>query len=294
MQLVLLVGVLITAVKFLAFALTNSNAIFSDALESIVNLFTGVFALYSLWLASRPRDDNHPYGHGKIEFVAAGLEGVLISIAGVSLATRAILGFFQPVELQALGTGLWLTAASGAANLLLALVLMRVGRRRRSLTLKAEGHHLLSDFWSSLGLVLGLALIYYTEIYWLDNAMALLFGLLILRTGYPLLRKAFGGLMDETDAKLLAHIRTALAAPEAPACAVHLHDLRIQRFGDQLHIDGTLPLPADMALDMATAKTAAIERYLSAQLHEDVECAITFESYDPTPPDCPQPEVGLV
>ena len=201
--LILGIGLLLLGGKLLAWWLTGSNGVLTDALESIINVLAGAFALYSLNYASRPHDSNHPYGHGKIEFLSSGLEGLLILTAGGLMIGKAIHDLFQPGELAYLGWGVLLTASTGAVNGLLGWLAQRQGQRLNSQVLKAEGQHLLSDAWSSLGLIVGLGLIWLTDLMWLDQVVAIGFGLLIAYTGLGIMRRAVAGVMDEADEEVI-------------------------------------------------------------------------------------------
>ncbi len=241
-QLALWLGLGILIVKWIAWAMTNSNAILTDAMESIINVAASTFALYSLSLAAKPRDDNHPYGHGKIEFIAAGLEGGLILIAGLLIFSKAIYNFFQPQTLVALDVGIGVTAITGLLNYWLGQRLLHTGRRYHSLTLMADGRHLLSDAYSSLGLVLGLFLVYLTDLIWLDNVLALIFGVVILVTGYRLVRTSTAGIMDEADPGLIDTLIEDINQ-ERSENWIDIHNFRVIKYGATLHIDCHLTLP---------------------------------------------------
>ena len=178
---VLVAGVLLMAVKFVAWRITHSNTVLSDAMESIVNVAAGSFALYSLILAAKPRDREHPYGHGKVEFISAAIEGTLVAVAGTIIIYRATVALFQGVEIHHLGPGTALIAFTGVANLALGLLLRNKGKRTHSLTMEAGGTHLLSDAWSSAALVLGLLVIQATGLNWLDSLFAVGFAAFIIR-----------------------------------------------------------------------------------------------------------------
>lgn len=279
----LAVGVLLGGTKFVAFVLTGSNAILTDALESLVNLAAGGFALYSVVLSARPRDENHPYGHGKIEYFAAGFEGGLITLAGLSMGINAVYGFFYPSTLAQLDLGIALSAATGAGNFLLGAWLIRAGRARRSLVLEADGKHLRADSLSSAGLVAGLGLVLWQpHLQWVDNFLALLLSGVIIREGLPLVRRAVAGLMDEQDAALLQRVADVLRDQRRPAW-VDVHNLRIQQFGNRLHIDCHLTLPWYYNLQQTRAEQAALRAVLQAELQAVLELSIQA---DPCLPEC--------
>nr|MBP9875104.1 cation transporter [Haliscomenobacter sp.] len=238
----LILGVGLMAVKFLAWYRTGSNAILSDALESIINIVAGAFGLYSLLISFKPKDQNHPYGHGKVEFLSAGFEGALISIAGVLILGKAVYNLFYPQELEELKLGIYLTAFTGAANYLMGWVLEWKGMRNNSLILKSSGKHLQADAWSSLGILLGLALVFSTGINQLDNLLALFFGLLIIYSGFGLVRQSIAGIMDEADYRLIRSIVNHLQQNRSENW-VDIHNLRVIKYGPNPHIDCHLTLP---------------------------------------------------
>lgn len=284
MGFVLMVTIILGFVKFLAYYLTGSNAILTDALESIINVIAGAFALYSLYYASHPQDRNHPYGHGKMEFISAGFEGGLIFIAGLSMVGKGVYSFYYPPELQALATGTILTGMSGAINGGLGYYLIRVGRKQTSPTMMADGQHLLTDTYSSIALVLGLVLIQVTGILWLDQLLTVLFGMFILYTGYRLLRGSVAGLLDEADYQTLSQIIEILNTYRRDKW-IDIHNLRVQKYGSFLHIDCHLTLPWYDNLEAVHAEVTALEQLVSNQLSNRVEL---FVHSDPCQPSaCP-------
>lgn len=195
------------AMKGLAFWITGSVGLLSDALESSVNLVAAVVALVALTVAARPPDEEHAYGHAKAEYFSAGVEGAMIFVAALAIAVTAVDRLIHPVELERVGLGLAVTVVAALVNLGVALILLRVGHRERSITLEADGRHLLTDVWTSGGVVVGVALVAVTGWLRLDPVVALLVAANILVTGWRLLRRSAGGLMDEA---LPAEERTAL------------------------------------------------------------------------------------
>jgi len=236
------VGVVLLLVKFTAYFMTNSNAILSDALESIVNVGAGVFGLYALVLSQRPSDREHPYGHGKIEFLSAGFEGGLIFLAGIGIFIKGGYNLIFPNELQNLGVGAILAGVAGLINFTLGYVLESKGKKNHSIVLVAGGKHLKSDAYSSAGLILGVLLTLWTGHVWLDNLMAMLFGAIIIYTGYKVLRSAFAGIMDEQDYPLINGLVSKLNEQRMEDW-IDLHNLRIIKYGSKLHIDCHLTIP---------------------------------------------------
>ncbi|WP_276495829.1 cation diffusion facilitator family transporter [Pontibacter litorisediminis] len=270
---VVLVGVVLLAAKFLAFILTNSNAILTDALESIINVVAGAFSLYSLIISARPRDENHPYGHGKIEFVAATLEGALILVAGGAIIVKSILNLIKPIPLQQLDVGILLIAASGLVNYAVGYVTERKGRQNNSLVLAAGGKHLKTDAYSTVGILIGLLLIYLTGMIWLDSVVAIIFGLMIGYTGYRILRSSIAGIMDEADYELLQRIVQVLNQNRRENW-IDIHNLRVIKYGSTLHIDCHLTLPWYLNVQEAHDEVEAVARVVRDKIDPSIEMFI--------------------
>lgn len=239
---VTLVGVVLLILKFAAYYVTHSVAILTDALESIVNVVAGGISLYSLYVAAKPRDKDHPYGHGKAEFLSAGVEGTLIGVAGVWIIIEAIQKLLHPAPIHKLDIGLVLIAISGVVNYLVGAIAEKTGHKNNSLAIVATGKHLKSDAYSTAGLVAGLLLLMFTQWQWVDSAVALLFGLLIIFTGIGIVRKSVAGIMDEADTDLLQQMVTLLNKERQPNW-IDLHNLRIIKYGNQMHVDCHLTIP---------------------------------------------------
>jgi cation diffusion facilitator family transporter len=222
--------------------MTNSNAILTDALESIVNIVAGGFGLYSLFLATKPNDEDHPYGHGKIEFISASIEGSLIFVTGLSMIAKAVYNFFVPITVSSLDIGIVLIAISGVINYFMGWMAQRKGEKNSSMTLIASGEHLKSDAYSSVGLLLGLSLIFFTKILWLDNVVAILMGIVIIYSGYKILKRSLAGIMDEADFILLDKVVYHLNNKRRKNW-VDIHNLRIIKFGEKIHIDCHTTIP---------------------------------------------------
>lgn len=271
----LAVAVLLLAVKFLAYLRTGSMAVLSDALESIVNVVAASFAIGSLVFAGQPADRNHPYGHGKIEFFAAAFEGGLIVFAALVILYEAMQGLWHGVELRQLDLGLALVAFAGAGNALLGVFLIRTGRRHRSLTLVADGEHVLADFWTSVGVVVGLLLVRVTGWSWLDPLVAIVTALWLLATGARLVRHAAAGLLDEEDSELLARLVDTLA-PKVGSGVIRVHYLRAIRAGRFHHVSAHLVVPEFWSVERAHETSES----LAAQVLREVgvEGEITFHT----------------
>ncbi|MGH7334124.1 MAG: cation diffusion facilitator family transporter [Candidatus Rokuibacteriota bacterium] len=242
-------GVLLAA-KYGAYRLTGSTAILSDALESIVNVVAAVFALGGLVFAGRPADRNHPYGHGKIEFFSAAFEGGLIAFAAVLIIYEVAQSLIRGIEVRQLEAGLGIVLAAGLVNLLLGVYLVRTGRRHSSLTLVADGQHVLADFWTSIGIVAGLILVRVTGLLWIDPVVAALVALNLMWTGGRLVRHAAGGLLDEEDTALLGRVLGVLQGHVGQG-VIRIHHLRAIRAGRFHHVDAHLVVPEFWTVERA-------------------------------------------
>ncbi len=238
----LFVGTLMLIAKIGAYFLTSSAAILSDALESVVHIFATSIAFYSIIVSSRPPDRDHPYGHGKVEFFSAGLEGMLIIIAAIVIMFEAVRGMIVGRELQNLDWGMYIIAGASVVNLVLGLYLVRMGKKTDSLTLVADGKHVLTDFYTSGGVILGLLIVYFTGWELLDPMVAIAVALNILYSGGKLIRQSVGGLMNESDTQLLADMVKRLNENKHESW-IDIHQLRSWRSGDKHYIYFHLTMP---------------------------------------------------
>ncbi len=261
---------LLLVVKMLAYFLTESVAILTDALESIVNVVAGFMGLYSLYLSAKPRDADHPYGHGKVEFLSATLEGSMIFIAGLLIIYEAVQHLLAPSPIRELDTGMLLIGATAVVNLLMGLWCIKTGQKNNSLALEASGKHLLSDTYSTLGILLGLLLILMTDILWLDSAIAIAFSLIILRTGYKIIRSSLAGIMDERDLALLARLVTMLNANRKENW-IDLHNMRIIKYGSTLHLDCHLTVPWYLNVHEAHREIDALASLVRKEFGDSLE-----------------------
>jgi cation diffusion facilitator family transporter len=246
----LTVALLMLAAKYQAYRMTRSTAVLSDALESIVNVVAAVFALGGLVFAGRPADRNHPYGHGKIEFFSAAFEGGLITFASVVIVYEAVRILVAGAEVRQISWGVLIVLVTGLINLGLGWYLVRTGRRYNSLTLVADGKHVVSDFWTSAGVVVGLLLVNMTDLVWLDPLVALLVALSLMWTGFKLVRHAAGGLLDEEDPVLLNRVLNALQGYVGHG-VIRVHHLRAIRAGRFHHVEAHLVVPEFWSVEKA-------------------------------------------
>ena len=229
-------------VKFTAYYITHSVSILTDALESIVNVVAAFIGLYSLYVSAKPRDIDHPYGHGKAEFVSAAVEGTLIFSAGAIIIYSGVRNLFIAQTLQELDLGIYLVGATAIINWVLGYFSLQQGRKNDSLALIASGRHLQTDTYSTFGIIIGLVLIMFTGYMWIDGAMAIAFGVFIIYTGYTIIRRSLAGIMDEADMDLLKNMVGILNANRRDAW-VDLHNLRVIKYGNILHVDCHLTVP---------------------------------------------------
>lgn len=263
-------GILLFALKFVAWWWTGSTAILSDLGESAAHLVAVGFAAYSLWLTLQPADDNHLYGHAKIGFFSAGFEGAVIITAALYILYEAAASAWHGPELANIPLGLALTALTTVLNGALGWHLVRTGRRRNSIILEANGHHVLTDCWTSLGVLLALGLVQFTGwLYW-DPLFAAIAALNILVTGLRLVRRSIRGLMDEADPEVHREIER-IVDRETSRHGISHHNLRHRNIGDAHLVELHLGFPADILLRdahrIATEIENALERDIRPAAH---------------------------
>lgn len=264
------VSIILLLVKVTAWFITGSVAILTDALESIVNVVAGLVGVYSLYVSAKPQDRDHPYGHGKAEFISAAMEGFMITIAAVLIIYEAINNLLHPHQIKKLDYGIYLVAITGIINYICAVICINTGKKNNSLALIASGKHLQTDTWSTIGIVAGLVLIYITKLSWLDSVIAILFALIIIYTGYKILRSSFAGIMDEADVKLLKKIVEMLNANRRENW-IDLHNLRIIKYGSRIHIDCHLTVPWYLNVNEAHEEIDALSGLVKKEYGESVE-----------------------
>lgn len=266
-------SVLILCGKFLAFWLTNSVGILTDAMESIVNVVAGAISLYSLRWAARPKDKDHPFGHGKMELISASIEGLLIAIAGGVIIYEGIQRLFTPSTIEKLDIGIIVVAIAGAMNYVIGWYSIRVGKRHNSIALIAGGKHLQSDTYSTIGLVIGLLLLYFTHIAWIDSALALIFGAIIVVTGIGILRKTIANLLDKADDELLRDMVKTMEEHRSKDW-IDVHNTKIIKYGSYLYIDCDLTLPWYYNLVESHDACSKLQTTLVSQFSERLQMSI--------------------
>jgi len=275
-------SVLLFLSKMLAWYLTNSVTVLTDALESIVNMVAGFLGLFSIVFAARPRDTNHPYGHGKAEFLSSAVEGTLILIAGVIIIYEAILHILVPHQLEQLNLGLLIVAISGGINFIAGKYAERKGKKSNSAILISAGKHLQTDAYSTVAIIIGLLLLVLTRNKWpwLDGAVALCFAVIIMITGYKVLRRSISGIMDEMDIPLLTEVIEVLQKNRKPEW-VDLHNLRVIQYGSLMHIDAHMTLPWYYQVADADREIHTLESLIRSHFNNQVELFIHIDGCMP-------------
>lgn len=257
-------GLLISSVKFWGWQLTQSQAVYSDLLESIVNIVAGIVAIFVVRFASKPADREHPYGHGKIEYFSAAFEGGLIAFAALMILMEAIPALLENRMLENLEDGAWIVFGCGLGNFLLGLGVKHMGHKVGSPALVANGTHLQSDFITSVGVTIGLFLASWTGLAWLDPLIAILVGGQLAWTGLRVVRRSIGGLLDEEDREILLGMVKVLKNIDFSG-VIQIHHTRIIRSGRYHHIDAHAVVPEYWNVAEAHEKTQDFEARLMRQ-----------------------------
>ena len=281
---IVLVAVLLFILKIVAWWLTRSVAILTDALESIVNVIAGFVGLYSLSIASLPSDENHPYGHGKAEFLSAAIEGTLIMLAGLFIIYEAIRNLIDPHPIQKLDVGIALVAFSAVVNYALGQLAVKRGKANQSEALEASGHHLKTDTYSTLAIIAGLILIFFTGIRELDSIIALIMSIVVMVIGYRIARKSVAGIMDEADDAILEQIISLLNGRRSENW-IDIHNLRVIKFGNILHIDCHMTVPWYFNVREAHVEVDSLRKLVEEKFGPAVEFFVHED--DCLPESCP-------
>ena len=267
---VAILSVALLLIKLVAYYLTHSVAVLTDALESIVNVVAGFVGLYSLIVSAKPRDADHPYGHGKVEYLSAALEGSMIAIAGVLIFYKSITNLIHPEAIHQLDVGIVLIMTTALVNYFAGSICIREGKKSHSVALVASGKHLQSDTYSTLGILVGLVAIFLTNLYWLDSVVAMLFSGVILYTSYKIIRTSIAGIMDESDTELLAELVATLNDNRRENW-IDLHNLRIIKYGSILHLDCHQTVPWYLNVNEAHAEIDALAEPVRKAFGESLE-----------------------
>lgn len=274
---VAIVSVILLVVKFTAYFLTHSVAILTDAVESIANVVAGFLGLYSLILSAKPRDADHPYGHGKIEFLSAAIEGSMIALAAVLIFYKAIVNLITPQPIDELDSGIILITATAVINFVMGWFCVRTGRMNNSIALVASGKHLKSDTYTTVGILAGLGLIYLTGILWIDSIAAIAVSSVTLYTGYSIIRSSVAGIMDESDEKLLTRL-VDLLNKERSDIWIDVHNLRVIKYGSTLHLDCHVTLPWYFTILEAHKEITQLEKLVQSEFGDSIEVFVHIDA----------------
>jgi cation diffusion facilitator family transporter len=274
-KLSLIVGFGMLAAKLGAYLITGSAAIFSDAAESIVHIMATAMALFSIYLSAKPADESHLYGHGNIEYFSAGIEGALIIIAAVVIINSGVNDIIYGSKLKQLDIGVIIISSAGAINLLLGNYLIKMGKKTNSLTLIADGKHVLTDSYTSIGVIIGILLVIITGFQILDPFFAIGVAINILFTGYKLVRESIGGLMKETNKEVLNKLIKKLASIKKEYW-IDLHELRFWQSGERIFVDLHLIFPYYFTIQQTHTEENAIEDELVKEF-PSVQLKIHFD-----------------
>ena len=261
----ILAALLTLGLKTAAYLLTDSVGLLSDAMESVVNLVAALTAFACLWYSTKPVDTSHTYGHEKIEFFSSGLEGILILVAAGGIAWYAVQRLFNLRELDQLDLGALLSFGASLINLVVAQILIRVGRRTHSIILEADGQHLMTDVWTSFGVIVGLVLVRITGWLILDPILALVVAANIVWTAWDLIARSFNGLMDHALPEAQQRmVRSAIESLLQPG--LHFHALRTRQAGTRKFVDFHLLVPGTWNVQEAHDLTERVEEAVRAAL----------------------------
>ncbi len=276
-------GFFLFIAKLYAWHITGSDAVFSDAMESIVNIIAAFMGLYSLYLAAKPKDTDHPYGHGKVEFITSGVEGALIIFAGIMIIIESTDSLLHGNTLKELNWGILIISLTAAVNYFLGYISYKKGVKENSLVLQSSGKHLQSDTLTTGGVVLSLILVNYTGLFWLDAVVAIVFGGYIIFVGYKIIRKSLKGIMDEADLRMVSDIAELLNKKRKREW-IDVHNLKIQQYGSRLHIDGHITLPWYFELREAHSEMEEMIKCIAKSTDRPVE--FNFHMDDCKPFSC--------
>jgi len=269
MNLSLGVAVVLLVAKVVAAGLTGSSAIYSDAAESVTHVLAVAFAAWALRFAHKPSDETHHFGHDKVAFLSSGFEGAMISAAALLILYEAGRQVFVGGQIASMGVGMTLTAAAAAVNLVLGGALLRVGKKRNSPVLRANGEHVLADVWTSAGVLAALALVHFTGWMWWDPICATLAAAKLLWTGGRLMRESLGGLMDEADLEVEKNLRGSLDA-ECESRGLSYHNLRHRHSGRTHWVEFHLVFPDGTGIREAHEAATEMEGRVASLLGPDV------------------------
>ena len=286
------ITIILFLIKLTAWYLTNSVAILTDALEYTINVISGIVGLYSLYISAQPRDQNHPYGHGKVEFISAAAEGTLMIVSSFLIIYEAINNLKHPHQISQLDYGIYLVALTAFINYGVGFYAVKKGTQNNSLALIATGKHMQSDTYATIGIIIGLVLIFFLKYTWIDSVVAFVFALIIIVSGYKILRSSIAGIMDEADDDLLDKV-IALFQSSRRENWVDLHNLRIIKYGGTLHLDCHLTVPWYLNIHEAHLEIDELSKLVKENFGESIELfvhtdgCLDFSCAICTKHDCP-------
>lgn len=288
-RVIVVVGVVLLSMKLAAWLITSSVAIMTDALESVVNVAAGLIGLYALHLAAKPPDREHPFGHGGAETISSSIEGVMIAIAGAFIVMEASSRILNPQDVRQLDLGLILIAVAGVANYALGRAAILRGRKNGSPALEASGKHLCSDTYSSAGIVAGLLIMSYLssaghDVPWIDGAIAMFFGIVILGTGAGVIKKSMDAVLGTTDAELLGSLLKTLNAHRREDW-IDIHAVRVLKVGSTLHVDMHIVLPRYITVREQFEEFSKVKAAMKAEFGRRADVNIMAEPCHDS--DCP-------
>ena len=281
---ILLSGLGIAASKFGLYIWTQSNGIFSDALESLVNISANSITLYSLYLAAKPRDKSHPYGHGKVEFLAAGIEGTLLFIAGVFTIHKSIIDYLHATPIHLTGTPLVAVLVLGFANYILGVLSENRGIKQNSPALISGGQHLKADGYTTFAILLSLVIMYFSQWIWIDTFIAIMVGLFIIYQGFKVVKRSVLDILDTADEDMLSNIIDFIQKNRDKHW-VDIHNFRILKFGSEYHVDAHLTLPYFYSNTEVHREMKEVHDLINMHFNSTVEI---FIHPDPCEPFCCQ------
>lgn len=262
-MLTFVVGVAVLGIKFWAHNITGSQAIYSDAVESIVNVLTALVGVMVIYYASKPVDQDHPYGHGKVEYFSAAFEGGLITLAAIFVFIEAIKAHLADESIHELNKGMVLIAVAGLINLIMGYVLKIYGQKYASPTLSSAGTHLMIDFWTTAGAIGGIAVVKWTQIFWIDRLVAVALGVHMAVSGLRLVFQSIGGLLDAEDLKILSRL-AEIFEKHAGEGIIQIHHTKVIRSGWFHHIDAHVVVPEFWTIEQAHKRLELFEKNVIA------------------------------
>ena len=278
-KIIVVLGFTLLFIKYFAYFLTGSVAIFTDATESIVNVVAACIGMYALYLSAQPPDRSHPFGHGKIEIISSAIEGTMIMVAGGIIILESVNSFFNPGEISDLDIGLVLVALAAVANYVVGRAAIRKGRRSRSPALEASGKHLCSDTYSSVGILIGLFVVFVAQEYlqydarWLDSSIAVVFGVIIMYTGVGVIKKSADDTMDRADEELISEVAEMINEYRHDDW-IDVYNLRLIKYGPKIFVDMKVVFPRTMTLEEESIEKREIDEAIMARYGDSVETSI--------------------